>query len=254
MTGRVLVLNASFEPINVCTERRAVVMIFKGVARVEEHNGHMLHSAKLAIHAPSVIRLTEYMHIPFERRSLSRKNILLRDHSTCQYCGRQYPPSELTLDHVLPRSRGGESSWDNLVACCKTLQSSKGKPHSRRVRHALAAAAAGLFASRESPNHALSGSRRRNVEEISLLRIQQRWMTANGRRSLSRKEVVMNQTILAIGGLGTPEIIVIAIVIFLLFGATRLPQLAKSLGQSKRAFKEGLDEGEKENLKEAQEK
>ncbi len=64
----------------------------------------------------------------------------------------------------------------------------------------------------------------------------------------------MNQTILGIGGLGTPEIIVIAIVIFLLFGATRLPQLAKSLGQSKRAFKEGLDEGEKEHLKETQEK
>ena len=73
MTGRVLVLNASFEPINVCNERSAVVMIFKGVARVEEHNGHMLHSAKLTIHAPSVIRLTEYIHIPFERRSLSRK-------------------------------------------------------------------------------------------------------------------------------------------------------------------------------------
>jgi len=78
MNGRVLVLNASFEPINVCTERRAVVMIFKGVARMEEHNGHMLHSAKISIHAPSVIRLIEYIHIPFERRSLSRKNILLR--------------------------------------------------------------------------------------------------------------------------------------------------------------------------------
>src|SRR6185436_19965432 len=126
MTGRVLVLNASFEPINVCNERRAVVMIFKGVARVEEHNGHMLHSARLTIHAPSVIRLTEYIHIPFERRSLSRKNILLRDHSTCQYCGKQYPPSELTLDHVLPRSRGGESAWDNLVACCKRCNHKKG--------------------------------------------------------------------------------------------------------------------------------
>jgi 5-methylcytosine-specific restriction endonuclease McrA len=126
MNGRVLVLNASFEPINVCTERRAVVMIFKGVARAEERNGHMLHSAKLSIHAPSVIRLTEYIHIPFERRSLSRKNILLRDHSTCQYCGRQYPPSDLTLDHVLPRSRGGESTWDNLVACCKRCNHRKG--------------------------------------------------------------------------------------------------------------------------------
>jgi sec-independent protein translocase protein TatA len=93
------------------------------------------------------------------------------------------------------------------------------------------------------------------VEEISLLRIQQWWVTTEGsRRWLNRKEAMMTQTILAIGGLGTPELIVIAIVIFLLFGATRLPQLAKSLGQSKRAFKEGLDEGEKEELKEAKEK
>jgi 5-methylcytosine-specific restriction endonuclease McrA len=100
-------------------------MIFKGVARVEEHNGHVLHSQKLSIHAPSVIRLTEYIHIPFERRSLSRKNILLRDHSTCQYCGRQYAPSELTLDHVLPRSRGGPHSWENVVASCRSCNARK---------------------------------------------------------------------------------------------------------------------------------
>lgn len=84
-------------------------------------------------------------------------------------------------------------------------------------------------------------------------------MTAEAFGSLSfvqsnRKEEVMNETVLAIGGLGTPELLVIAIVIFLLFGATRLPQLAKSLGQSKRAFKEGLDEGEKENHKDGKEK
>ncbi len=65
MNARVLVLNASFEPINVCTERRAVVMIFKGVARMEEHNGHMLRSQRIEMHAPAVIRLTEYRHIPF---------------------------------------------------------------------------------------------------------------------------------------------------------------------------------------------
>ena len=89
MNGRVLVLNTSFEPINVCTERRAVVMIFKGVARVEEHNGHILHSQKLSIHAPSVIRLTEYIHIPFERRSLSpfRSQYRLRDLRTSSGTG-----------------------------------------------------------------------------------------------------------------------------------------------------------------------
>src|SRR5438132_13590519 len=86
----------------------------------------MLHSARLSLHAPSVIRLTEYIHIPFERRSLSRKNILLRDHSTCQYCGKQYPPAELTLDNVHPRSRGGDSTWDNLVACCTRCNHRKG--------------------------------------------------------------------------------------------------------------------------------
>ena len=126
MTGRVLVLNASYEPINICTERRAVVMIFKGVARMEEHNGHLLHSAKLTMHAPSVIRLAEYRHIPHERRSLSRKNILLRDQFTCQYCGKVFQPSDLTLDHIVPRSRGGNSTWENLVACCKRCNHKKG--------------------------------------------------------------------------------------------------------------------------------
>lgn len=126
MTGRVLVLNASYEPINVCTERRAVVMIFKGVARMEEHNGHVLHSPKTRMSAPSVIRLMEYRHIPHERRSLSRKNILLRDQYMCQYCGKVMSPSELTLDHVMPRSRGGGSTWDNLVACCKRCNHRKG--------------------------------------------------------------------------------------------------------------------------------
>lgn len=126
MTGRVLVLNASYEPINVCTERRAVVMIFKGVARMEEHNGHKLRAANYSMEAPSVIRLMEYRHIPHERRSLSRKNILLRDQYTCQYCKKVLPPAELTLDHVQPRSRGGESTWDNLVACCKRCNHRKG--------------------------------------------------------------------------------------------------------------------------------
>ena len=126
MTGRVLVLNASYEPINVCTVRRAVVMIFKGVARAEEHNGHVLRAAKITMRAPSVIRLTDYIHIPYKNRSLSRKNILLRDSSMCQYCRKHLPPAELTLDHIVPRSRGGESSWDNLVACCKRCNHRKG--------------------------------------------------------------------------------------------------------------------------------
>jgi 5-methylcytosine-specific restriction endonuclease McrA len=127
MNLRVLVLNASFEPINVCTVRRAVVLILKGVANAEECSpSHWLHSSRFSMPMPSVIRLVEYIHIPFERKSLSRKNILLRDHNTCQYCNKVLPPTELTLDHVMPRSRGGDSSWDNLVACCRTCNNRKG--------------------------------------------------------------------------------------------------------------------------------
>src|ERR1044072_9604794 len=126
MNTRVLVLNASFEPINVCTARRAVVLILKGVAYAEESSSQWLHSSRFSMPLPSVIRLVEYIHIPFERKSLSRKNILLRDHNTCQYCGRIFSPQELTLDHIHPRSRGGDSSWDNLVACCKRCNHKKG--------------------------------------------------------------------------------------------------------------------------------
>ncbi|MEW6730896.1 MAG: HNH endonuclease [Acidobacteriota bacterium] len=124
--SRVLVLNASFEPINVCTVRRAIVLVLKGVARTEERSHRIYASASLKMPIPSVIRLINYIHIPFERKSLSRKNILLRDHNTCQYCGHIFPPQDLTLDHVNPRARGGDSSWDNLVACCRRCNNRKG--------------------------------------------------------------------------------------------------------------------------------
>lgn len=126
MNGRVLVLNSTYEPINVCSTRRAIVLIMKGVARTEEKQEIVYRSPRTSMHIPSVIRLTEYVHIPFERKSLSRKNILLRDHNTCQYCGRVFNPSDLTLDHVIPKSRGGSSNWDNLVACCKKCNNKKG--------------------------------------------------------------------------------------------------------------------------------
>src|SRR6266481_4950804 len=114
----VLVLNASYEPINVCPARRAVVLVLKGVASTEESaSGHM-RSARAVIPVPSVIRLLEYRRIPHQTRALSRKNILLRDRNICQYCGVVLPSGELTLDHVVPRSRAGESAWENLVACC----------------------------------------------------------------------------------------------------------------------------------------
>src|SRR5436853_4561251 len=102
----VLVLNASYEPINVCAARRALVLVLKGVAMTEEENGHFLHAARIAMRVPSVIRLLEYRRIPHQSRALSRKHILLRDGNTCQYCARILPAAELTLDHAMPRSPG----------------------------------------------------------------------------------------------------------------------------------------------------
>jgi len=122
----VLVLNASYEPINVCAARRAIVLVLKGVAMTEEENGHFLHAARIAMRLPSVIRLLEYRRIPHQTRALSRKNILLRDRNTCQYCGEVLASGELTLDHVTPRSRGGASAWENLVACCHPCNRRKG--------------------------------------------------------------------------------------------------------------------------------
>ena len=126
MQTPVLVLNASYEPINICAARRAIVLVLKGLAMPEEENGHFLHAARLAMRVPSVIRLLEYRRIPHQTRALSRKNILLRDRNTCQYCGTLLSSSDLTLDHVVPRSRGGSSTWENLVACCHPCNRRKG--------------------------------------------------------------------------------------------------------------------------------
>jgi 5-methylcytosine-specific restriction endonuclease McrA len=122
----VLVLNATFEPIHVTGVRRALVLTLKGVAQVEEINHSEVHSPSRTLKVPSVIRLLSYRHIPQQTRALSRKNILLRDHNTCQFCGRMLPAAQLTLDHVVPRSRGGRSCWENLVASCYNCNNRKG--------------------------------------------------------------------------------------------------------------------------------
>lgn len=126
MQTPVLVLNASYEPINICGARRALILVLKGIAKTEEEQNATLHAARVRMPMPSVIRLLEYRRIPHQTRALSRKNILLRDRNTCQYCGVILPSSELTLDHVLPRSRGGASTWENLVACCHSCNRRKG--------------------------------------------------------------------------------------------------------------------------------
>lgn len=126
LNRRVLVLNASYEPIHICTARRAVVLVLKGTARMEESTERQWRAGCAAVPVPSVIRLVEYRRIVRRHRGISRRQILLRDEHTCQYCAVRLGVAALTLDHVLPRSRGGENTWENLVACCLPCNTRKG--------------------------------------------------------------------------------------------------------------------------------
>jgi 5-methylcytosine-specific restriction endonuclease McrA len=123
--GRVLVLNATYEPVNVCTVRRAVVLLLKEKAEVIEQADRQLHSANTTIARPVVIRLVSYVRIPRDahRRKITRRAVFARDDWTCQYCGAR---SQLTVDHVIPRSKGGGSTWDNIVASCAPCNRRKG--------------------------------------------------------------------------------------------------------------------------------
>jgi 5-methylcytosine-specific restriction endonuclease McrA len=121
----VLVLNATFEPINVCTVRRAAVLLLKEKAEIIEHSEWALRSASMTLPRPMVIRLVRYVLVPRDthRRKITRRAVFARDDWTCQYCGAR---SNLTVDHVVPRSRGGPSSWENIVASCAPCNRRKG--------------------------------------------------------------------------------------------------------------------------------
>src|SRR3954453_6988144 len=125
-SGRVLVLNASYEPINACTVGRAAVLILKERAEVLEHSDWALHAESLTLPRPVVIRLITYVKIPRDahRRKITRRAVFARDRWTCQYCGHER--GNLTVDHVIPRSRGGSSSWENIVTCCAPCNRRKG--------------------------------------------------------------------------------------------------------------------------------
>ena len=127
-----LVLNATYEPINVCTVRRAVVLLLKEKAEVIEHGDWELRSATRSVTRPVVIRLVSYVRVPRDthRRKITRRAVFARDEWTCQYCGAR---SNLTVDHVIPRSKGGASSWDNIVASCAPCNLRKGNALPRQA-------------------------------------------------------------------------------------------------------------------------
>jgi 5-methylcytosine-specific restriction endonuclease McrA len=122
---QVLVLNASYEPLNVTTVRRAHVLVFKGKAEVIEQLDRALHSATDTYPWPHVIRLVQYVRVPRAvQRKISRRALFARDGWRCVYCGST--GGRLTLDHVVPRSRGGESVWENVVTSCAPCNLRKG--------------------------------------------------------------------------------------------------------------------------------
>jgi len=123
--GHVLVLNASYEPLNVCTVRRAHVLVYKGKAEVIEHLDQPLRSATGSFIRPHVIRLVTYVRVPRAiQRKISRRALFARDGWRCVYCGTS--GGRLTLDHVVPRSKGGESIWENVVTACAPCNLRKG--------------------------------------------------------------------------------------------------------------------------------
>lgn len=129
MSQEVLVLNSDYEPLNVCSLRRAVVLLYLGKADVlHQHEGEdaprLLTGEGEALPAPSVLRLRYHVKRPLPELKLSRRSIFARDNYTCQYCGVQ--TRDLTIDHIVPKRHGGGMKWENLVACCRRCNTRKG--------------------------------------------------------------------------------------------------------------------------------
>lgn len=154
LDSNVLVLNKLYLPIHIVKARRAFALLCREVAEVisieenrfethdfeswielsalraafpDEDDGHdYVRTVSLEIRVPRIIRLLVYDRLPKRAVKFNRRNLYARDESHCQYCGRRFPTPELTLDHVVPRSRGGSSTWANLVCCCVACNSRKG--------------------------------------------------------------------------------------------------------------------------------
>jgi len=124
MSGHVLVLNQDYSALTVCSVERAIILMhLQKVHLVEAVSGEYVHSPSTRIPWPSIVRLKSYAQVPYKKVMLSRKNVLRRDRNTCQYCG---ATSNLTIDHILPKSRGGRDTWTNLVAACVSCNNQKG--------------------------------------------------------------------------------------------------------------------------------
>lgn len=124
--SKVLLLSNDCEPLNITSWKRAVVLLIKGKAEYVEKINQIDDYIKIGeYYIPKTIKLTYEMAIPDLELPFSRENIYSRDDYKCQYCGKKFESEELTLDHVFPKSRGGATSWENIVTCCKHCNSKK---------------------------------------------------------------------------------------------------------------------------------
>lgn len=135
MNDPVLVLNANYEPLNVCSTRRALTLLVAGKAEMLANGRGYVHTVRLTLPRPSVIRLGHMVRRPRPRVRLTKREVFRRDNFTCQYCGTR--SSHLTIDHLVPRHRGGEHSWDNLVAACPGCNLRKGGRTVQEARMSL---------------------------------------------------------------------------------------------------------------------
>lgn len=115
-SAAVLVLNQNYAPLNICNVRRAVVLLDFAKAELLVNGRGMIHTPRILIAIPSVIRMMYLVRRPILQRRLSRREVFIRDKHACQYCGRE--SHTLTLDHIIPRYRGGSHSWENVVSAC----------------------------------------------------------------------------------------------------------------------------------------
>ena len=151
--ANVLVLNKSFLPVQITTVRRAFCLLYAGIAKAVnsqyetfdyeswhqlsiERSDETIGLVDRVIKVPRVILLTAYDRVPKRRVRFSRHNIFARDKNTCQYCGKKFPRADLNLDHVIPRSQGGSSSWGNVVCSCHQCNRKKGgkTPEQARIK------------------------------------------------------------------------------------------------------------------------
>lgn len=135
ISGQVLVLNQDYQPLGICSVRKSILLLWLEKAELlHKHNEKRVYTVSASFDYPTVIRLLDYVRLPQLNIVVTRKNIIKRDGYKCQYCGRK---ESLTIDHVIPKSRGGTDQWDNLVTCCSTCNVTKGNHTPREANMPL---------------------------------------------------------------------------------------------------------------------